>query len=135
MPLSSKGKEAQCILFEQLEEKGLKPQKIYTSPLLRAVQSAKILADNWNLPIIEEPALGNAFNTEEILKRCNLSKEETPILFAGHAGQMDQLIEILAGDSILFGGLPKSGTAILNFSSLIGEENADSYEILNPGAI
>jgi phosphohistidine phosphatase SixA len=98
------------------------------------VQSAKILADEWELPICEEPSLGNDFDAERVLQLASEAEDDATLLFLGHGGPMDQLVETLAGEPLLPSGLPKSGAIILTFPAAIEAGAAKGHELLNPGA-
>lgn len=54
-PLNQRGVAQARQLAKKLADKGL--QRIYTSPLLRAAQTAKIISEHLNLPVHVEPRL------------------------------------------------------------------------------
>ena len=56
-PLSEQGRQKAARSAQTLNERALKPQKILTSPLLRAVQTAQILADTFHVPVEQVPLL------------------------------------------------------------------------------
>lgn len=56
-PLTEKGREQAKRLQLVLQESGLQVEKIFSSPLGRAYETATILNQTWNLPIIKENLL------------------------------------------------------------------------------
>lgn len=132
-PLSDEGKAIQRFFVQQLIKEGIAPTHIFCSPLLRAVQSAKIIADHWNLPIQEMPALGTSFDGEIILEKAKEAPQNSCLFFVGHAGAMEELIEELVGVCCLPAGLAKSSGAILSFPEQVDKGLVSNFVLLNPG--
>ena len=53
VPLSSKGRCQAERLRARLESEGFNPTRIYTSPLIRTLETARIVAKNWNCPLVK----------------------------------------------------------------------------------
>jgi phosphohistidine phosphatase len=132
-PLSAEGTAIQKRLADLLEKEGFTPDRIFCSPLLRAIQSAKILANKWDLPITETSALGINFDSNAVLKLAKEapSSKET-LFFVGHEPTLAQLANSLVGQSVLPYGLSKSGAIIMQFDKKIEEGSAKQFLILNP---
>ena len=52
-PLSDKGRRQAALLRARFESEGYLPTHIYSSPLSRTLETARIASDGWGLPIIE----------------------------------------------------------------------------------
>jgi phosphohistidine phosphatase len=111
--LSVEGRLAIGELANRLQGEGIK--RIYTSPLLRAVQSAEIIGEALQVPVEEEPALGDDFQEEVLLERI----VET-IALVGHMPTLAHLVERLVGARVLPHGIGKGGCVILTFEGQIG---------------
>lgn len=84
-PLSSQGRQQAAQTAKTLLKQGIKPNIILTSPLLRALQTAKILSGIWQVPVCQENRL-NGFYTDLEVRDFLLEKtKEEPIVAAvGH---------------------------------------------------
>lgn len=118
-PLSDEGKETQKKLALLLKREGFTPTLILSSPLLRAKQSAEILADVFGTSYEEEPALGEAFDPEHILKLLSHPKENATIFLVGHAPTLAEFVHAVVGSNVLPSGLSKSSAAIIDFDEAI----------------
>jgi len=85
--------------------------------LLRAVQSAQIIAEVLPAPITREKALGNNFDDDRLLNviKNTITGGEAVLFFVGHAPSLASFAERLVGEPCLPEGLPKSGAAIVTF--------------------
>ncbi len=118
--LSKEGRLAQLKLAERLKAEGIIPKIIFTSPLIRAVQSAEILGEFLHVPVQEEPALGEYFDEAVILDHLPSPEHEETIALVGHMPTLAMLVEKLAGSRVLPDGIAKSGAVILEFEDKIG---------------
>ena len=84
-PLSPEGLQKAAQTARQLARLALNPQKILTSPLLRAVQTAQVVADTFKIPVEKATEL-NGFSPDEEVADFLLSQlEQTNVLVAvGH---------------------------------------------------
>ena len=94
--LSVKGKKQQQCTNQFLQENGFRPSCIYTSPVRRAVETAKISGAWFSCPVVVEAALGNAFNDER-LAQLLLDEQHDIICFVGHAPTLPDFAQKLAG--------------------------------------
>ncbi len=118
-PLSEVGRRNQKKLTKMLQYKGIIPTLILTSPLLRALETAGIVGAAFNVEIQEEPALGDQFNTNKLLKVIASSENHTTIFLVGHAPTLGSFISDLVGENVIPQGLSKSSAAIVEFESNI----------------
>jgi phosphohistidine phosphatase len=99
-PLTTKGKAVQVRVAKNMTVRGHFPKCIFTSPLIRAQQTGKIIAEMLGTTIEIEPALGFPFDQDQILKRLQ-DKCET-VLLIGHAPTLSSLVKALSGQEIIF---------------------------------
>lgn len=71
-PLKEQGKKEAKIFFLKLKNEGITFRKIYSSPLLRARQTAEIAGEIFGLNVFINPILGEIFNSQKI----NMKEEE-----------------------------------------------------------
>lgn len=115
-PLSNEGKATQRLSAQKLKELGVSPKHILTSPLLRAIETAEIIAEELGgCPIVKESALGEDFNADELLKKIPGPSSEETLIFVGHAPTLAAFIHQLVGKAVLQGGLSKSAAVIVDF--------------------
>ena len=114
--LTEEGRQKHRQSAERLKELGIKLDLILTSPLIRAVQSAEILAEVLPAPIVVETGLGEDFDQEIILA---LIPQNQTIALVGHMPTLADLAEKLAGAPLLPHGLHKSEAILLTFPDKI----------------
>jgi len=119
-PLSEQGKKTQAQLASRLKKSGFQPNIILTSPLLRAVQSAEILAEVFQTSFEEEDALGNLFNPKQLVQRIPAPEQNQTIFLVGHAPTLAQFVNDLTQGTPLPQGLPTSGAAVVIFTEKVG---------------
>lgn len=128
-PLSDDGREAQFRMAQFLDREGIFPTSIFCSPLLRAQQSAEVMAKYYSLPFEDEEALGNEFDMEKLLSKIPLPKKNETVFFVGHAPTLAQFVEKLVGRNVLPEGISKSASVLIHFDDKIqfGEGKFISY--------
>lgn len=112
-PLSKEGKIKQKEIVKRLKKDDVVADVIYSSPLLRAVQTAEIIAEAYDLEVNEIKAL-NEFDEDELLQLLFLHKNKT-VFFIGHAPTLAYFVNKLVGEDVLEEGLERSSAAILEF--------------------
>lgn len=112
-PLSDEGREVQYKMTKLLKEKGIRPTAVLTSPLLRARDTAQFFTDFFDVVFEEEPALGNEFNNQVLLKRISEQEEDSCLVLVGHAPTLEEFLHDLTGGEIKC--LSKSSAAIVDF--------------------
>lgn len=131
-PISEEGKEAQKKLAAHLQEAGIIPNTIWTSPLLRAQQSAEILSEIFAVPYREEPALGNSFDRERILEKIPLPELNQTLFLVGHAPTLPEFVNDLVGEDALPEGLSKSAAAVVTFTDQIEFGHGYFVQVFKP---
>ena len=100
----------QRAMAERLRTADYRPEKIFTSPFLRAQQTAQILGDVLGCPVIDLDALGEPFDAEAVLAAVG----DGTTLLVGHVPTMPQMVNLLVGEAAL-GGMEKSSAAVVTF--------------------
>lgn len=97
----------------------ISPEAYLSSPYVRAVQTAEIVADALGYPrarIRHTEALLPPARPAELLKLLAREKSESVICF-GHAPNLDEVIAALTGNRAPITALKKAGVACLEFDS------------------
>ncbi|MGD2169161.1 MAG: phosphoglycerate mutase family protein [Chlamydiota bacterium] len=119
-PLSEEGILIEEKVAKLLVKENINIDVIYTSPLLRARQSAEIIAQYIPAPIFVENTLGEGFDKNVLLELILFSKEKSmTTCFMGHAPTMAEFVNDLTGFNALPNGLDKSSIALLEFPNEI----------------
>jgi phosphohistidine phosphatase len=93
-PLTREGRERMEREARAIEELALELDRIVTSPLLRAKQTAQIVAARLDMSgkLIEDPRLGGGFNLERLAAILNANADAKTILLVGHEPSMSMTI-------------------------------------------
>jgi phosphohistidine phosphatase len=93
-----------------------RPDRVLSSPLLRARQTAELLVEACELDRFEiTPALRPGSDPRRLLAELDQDAEET-VICAGHAPNLDRVIAHLAGSADEFTWLKKSGACAFDLS-------------------
>jgi phosphohistidine phosphatase len=97
---------------ETMKDKGINPDLILTSPLLRAVQTADILAETiaYKGPLIATDDLAPGFEVEELRQLLEIFKEAREIVIVGHEPDLGGIVTSLL--SLPEGFTFKKGSAV-----------------------
>jgi phosphohistidine phosphatase len=109
-PLNAEGKKETHQVGAFLAALGIEPQKILTSPLPRASQTADIAAEYIKAPIEIAKELSKGFNVRRLEKLLD-QKNSKSVMLVGHEPDFSCVIEELTGGVIK---LRKSGVARLS---------------------
>ncbi len=131
-PLHEEGIATQRTMTQHIADKGYAPTSIYSSPILRAVQTAEILAEKFSLDVNQTEALGYALDRSALLSLIPPPDNNQTLVLVGHAPNLAEFINDLVGEMVLPEGLSKSGTAILSFDEQPGFGKATFVEYLKP---
>lgn len=129
-PLTREGIKVQTAVAKALKRMGLVPDRIVTSPLVRAKQTADITARILSLEqrLEESDALGEGFSVANVLRLLEGSDKET-VMLVGHEPDLSGLAGALLGPGegpdirfkksavlgLEFDGKPEPGGAALLF--------------------
>lgn len=97
-PLSPEGRQKAALTAARLDSLGIKPARILASPLLRARQTAAVLAEALHAPV-EEAAELNGLKDEQNV--CDFLREQLEhadcILAVGHNPNVTYVTHLLSG--------------------------------------
>lgn len=101
-PLTKKGGQRFANMVDSMSKRGMEPSLVATSPMVRCMQTAQILAEN----LLEEPEI---VKREELLPGGDLSsllswtilqaEKHQQIAWVGHAPDVEQITASLIGQS------------------------------------
>ncbi|MEP6699403.1 MAG: phosphohistidine phosphatase SixA [Verrucomicrobiota bacterium] len=106
-PLTDEGKMKTHRVASFLVDAGAQPQKILTSPLPRALQTAEIAAEHLRLPLETADGLAKGFDVDH-LKEILGNDQLDSVMLVGHEPDFSRIIEKLTGGDVK---LEKSGIA------------------------
>jgi phosphohistidine phosphatase len=98
-PLSTRGNERTQAAAGALERLGLKPVRVFSSPRLRARQTADILAKAFATPVIVREELNFGFNPAFISTLVEGLETEDEVLLIGHEPDFSTTIAAITGGS------------------------------------
>ncbi|MGE3954214.1 MAG: histidine phosphatase family protein [Parachlamydiales bacterium] len=113
-PLSEEGSQVQRAVAAYLHDLGVRVDMAYTSPLLRALQTAEILVEALGGDLHTEESLGPSFDDERMLQRIVPGKTT---LFVGHDPTLAAFLNRCVG-TLSFPGLVKSGAVLITFDEV-----------------
>ena len=108
-PLTEEGKKETHEVAGFLARLGVKPEKILTSPLPRASQTAEIAAEHLKAPLVISDYLAKGFSVRNLSQLLGKDKIDS-VMLVGHEPDFSSVIEELTGGTVK---LKKSGVARL----------------------
>lgn len=115
--LTSRGKKDPDLISKELIELGISPDKIITSPAIRAVQTAEIFANRFQIPksnIAVAEFLYGHYSTNKLIEYLQAYAFKFPcVQLVGHNPKMEELVADLTGS--VYRRIPTSGTIVLEF--------------------
>jgi phosphohistidine phosphatase len=125
-PLTPTGRKRTREAVRGLRRMGVRPKIIYSSPLVRALETAEIAARGLRCSetsIQTSEALRPDAEPAELLRL--LGRGENEILCTGHAPNLDRIIGALFSHRQAFTSLKKSGAARIDFDNGSGTSGAE----------
>lgn len=97
-PLSDEGRQKAAQTARELASQSIRPQIIFTSPLLRAVQTSEILAQTLGAPVSAETILNGMYDEPAVRDFLTeqLEKYDT-VLAVGHNPNISYMTHLLGG--------------------------------------
>lgn len=80
-----------------LEALGVRPGTLYSSPLVRARQTAEILGEQLRLTVQIAPELAPGFNIDALEQLCAGLGDEEEVMLTGHEPDLSSTISTLTG--------------------------------------
>ena len=118
-PLNDRGRREQVIISRALRHMGFRFNVLATSPLVRARETADILAlgMKWKEPIVEASILGHEFTIDGVLKWLGQYPSATCIACVGHEPDLSELAgAMISDDEDIWIDFKKSGILAIDFS-------------------
>ena len=102
--LTSEGREAFNLNSLHFRERGMEPDLILTSPLIRSVQTAEILACTLGFtgPLLVEPLLAPGFGRSQLRRLLNQHEAIKELVLVGHEPDLSLLVTSLLGIRVHF---------------------------------
>ena len=116
--LTARGERQSVAAGEGLARLGLEVAACYTSPLVRARQTARLACEQLNVTPAEHEALGKGFDLETVRELLAGHADGERILVVGHNPSFEQVVLDLTGARIDF---KKGGVAAVRVSGARGE--------------
>jgi len=98
-PLSEKGEKQADRLGRFLAGAGFAPDAVITSPKLRAVQTAEIVAGRLAVPVVVDDRLAGGFGLQAVEAILRDAGDPVRPVLVGHDPDFTDLVEILTGSS------------------------------------
>jgi phosphohistidine phosphatase len=130
-PLSPQGREEQRAAARLMKRMGVQFNFLVTSPLVRARQTADIIAEayQWSEPPQEAEVLGHGCTAQGVVKLLSKFPPDATVALVGHEPELSQVAAALIGRSgdaqislkksgvigIRFEGSPAVGAGMLTF--------------------
>jgi phosphohistidine phosphatase len=114
--LTRQGRDSSRAVAEQLSGRSLAPTQIYTSPLVRAVQTAEILAHAVEHPgpvLVHERLVPGGGTMAQVLAVLERHAEDDIVAFVTHEPLVRALAGHLSGLGGAFPGFRTSGAAVI----------------------
>ena len=116
-PLSGKGRQQAELLGRFLVGGGFRADAVITSPLVRAAQTAELVAAELVLPVQVDPRLGLAFGPDELLELLADAGEPRRPVLVGHDPDFSELASWLTGTELR---MKKGSMARIDVDEAIG---------------
>ncbi len=78
---------------------GVKPARLYSSPLVRARQTAEIVARAIDMKVTLDPTVGPGFDSQTVSELIADLTAEADVMFVGHEPDMSKVVSALTGGS------------------------------------
>jgi phosphohistidine phosphatase len=116
--LTPRGERQAIAAGDGLARLGVEFAACYTSPKIRAVQTAQLACKALNIEPVEEGSLANGFDREDALELLLRHGEDARVLAVGHEPSLSQVVHDLTGGRIDF---KKGGVAAVRAERAGGE--------------
>ncbi len=130
--ITPKGRKISTTVFKKIRDEFAGLEKIYTSPLIRAVQTAEILASTlkfkFDVEVVNELAMSSAPSAvAELIKRNAIFES---MAFVGHEPMMSKLVDELTGMGEAKFSFKKSGVCYIDYDPKLSKGEFKWY--INP---
>ena len=116
--LTDRGREQSAAAGRALAALGLEFQHVFTSPKVRARDTAVLACEALGTEPVEHGSLGGGFDRDDALELLAAAGEDKRILVVGHDPDFSQVLHDLTGARV---GLKKGGVAGVRMDGTRGE--------------
>ena len=99
-PLTPDGIESVKNMAKVLRKADCHLTKIYTSPRLRALQTAQIIAEEFGIEAEINDACNFSFNANAAMKLCEGMVDDAEVMYVGHNPSMSEVVEAMTGAAV-----------------------------------
>lgn len=99
-PLTPEGADHIRLLGQFLHDLGVAPERIYSSPRLRALQTANLIGDALGLAPVINNACNFHFDVDKMLPLLQGLSEDAEVMFVGHNPSMSEIVGAVAGAQV-----------------------------------
>lgn len=115
-PLSKEGLAHVEIVAKKCKSEGIIPTTIFSSPILRAQQTAEALLRHFEkCHLLITPALGYEFDKGALLASLASSDKDKTLFLVGHAPHLAEFVNEIVGEVVLPQGLSTCSAAVVDF--------------------
>jgi phosphohistidine phosphatase len=113
--LVSRGIQRTEITAKALKALGVKPDLLYSSPLVRARQTADILSSAFGVPVQEREEIAPGFNAAAVETLITGVDRQAAIMFVGHEPDLSMTIQAISGGHV---DMKKGGVALIEVTRM-----------------
>lgn len=116
--LTDRGQEQSRVAGRALATLGIEFQHVFTSPKVRALETARLACETLGVEPVEHPPLRAGFDRDDALELLAATGDRERVLIVGHEPDFSQVVHDLTGGRI---ALKKGGVAGLKVGGTSGE--------------
>jgi phosphohistidine phosphatase len=99
-PLTADGIESVKHMASLLKKIACQPIAIYTSPRVRALQTATLIADALGMQAEVNEACNFSFNAQMVMTICDGLDDDDEVMFVGHNPSMSEVVQHITGATV-----------------------------------
>ena len=119
--LTPRGIERTKTAGKVIQRLGIKPVQIFSSPRVRAKQTADIIATALNQEVVVTDAVNFSFDLQHLRDLVKDMKSNSQIMFVGHNPSMSEIVNELTGASVAMKKGALARVDVFSATSLRGE--------------
>ena len=116
--LTDRGRDQSRVAGRALATLGIEFQHVFTSPKVRALETARLACETLGVEPVEHPPLRAGFDRDDALELLAATGDDQRVLIVGHEPDFSQVVHDLTGGRI---ALKKGGVAGLKVGGTSGE--------------
>lgn len=98
--LTSEGKEAVMLQAIALHQAGIRPDRLFSSPYVRARETAEILGRYWEMPVEIWDGLGCGAMLDDVVELIDVHEHPASVMVVGHQPDFSDMIYTLTGKDV-----------------------------------